>query len=214
MEILAVALLGFAAYLIGSITPAYYLVRYLKGTDIRSVGSKNVGTLNTFHTLGPAWALMVLLFDAGKGVVAVLLPGWVGLPDWTVFVTGPLVMAGHNWPAALMFRGGKGAATFIGICLAMFPIASLIAIVPGLLMVLVSRNAIVGLTVGYIAVNLLVLAAWLFGLGWLVTDASWVQLAFSLLLTLMVAVVYGVSIRGQLLEACRQRSIRQVFYGT
>ena len=119
MEILAVVLLGFAAYLIGSITPAYYLVRYLKGTDIRSVGSKNVGTLNTFHTLGPAWALMVLLFDAGKGVLAVLLPGWVGLPDWAVFVTGPLVMAGHNWPAALKFRGGKGAATFIGICLAM-----------------------------------------------------------------------------------------------
>lgn len=214
MEILAVALLGIAAYLIGSITPAYYLVRYLKGTDIRSVGSRNVGTLNTFHTLGPAWALMVLLFDAGKGVVAVLLPSWVGVPDWAVFVTAPLVMAGHNWPAALKFRGGKGAATFIGICLAMFPVASLIAMVPGLLMLLLSRNAIVGLTVGYIAVNLLVLAAWLLGLNWLAPDPGWQLFAFSVFLTLMVTVVYGISIRAQLLVALRQRSVRQAFYGT
>ena len=213
MDILAVVLLGVAAYLIGSITPAYYLARYLKGIDIRSVGSKNVGTLNTFHSLGPVWALLVLVFDAGKGAVAVLLPGWIGSADWAVFVTGPLVMAGHNWPPLLKFRGGKGAATFIGLCLAMFPVASLIAVVPGVLALLLSRNAIVGLTVGFIAVNLLIIAAWVFDLGWL-AGRGLEGLVFSVSLTLAVAVVYGISIRGQLLEAVRSRSIKRAFYAT
>ena len=125
MELLAVALLGVAAYLIGSIPPSYFLVHYIKRVDIREVGSRNVGTLNTFHQLGPWWSLAVLLFDAGKGAVAVLLPGWVGLPDWAVYITGFLVVVGHNWPVLLKFRGGKGAATLIGVFLAFVPAAGM-----------------------------------------------------------------------------------------
>ena len=212
MELLAVALLGVAAYLIGSIPPSYFLVRYIRRVDIREVGSRNVGTLNTFHQLGPWWSLAVLLFDAGKGAVAVLLPGWVGLPDWAVYVTGFLVVVGHNWPALLKFRGGKGAATLIGVFLAFVPAAGMVAAIPGVVAIFLSRNAIVGLTVGFITLNLLVLAAWPFGIEWLVPEAGWEQVALCLPLTVFVALVYGISIRRQLVEAVRQRSIRKAFY--
>ena len=214
MELLAIALLGLAAYLVGSITPAYYLVHFIKGGDIRDVGSRNVGTLNTFHQLGPWWSLLVLLFDAGKGAVAVLLPGWVGVPDWAVYVTGFLVVVGHNWPALLKFRGGKGAATLIGVGLALAPAAGMIAAIPGIAVIFLSRNAIVGLTVGFITFNLLVIAAWVFGIGWLAQDAGWEPIALFLPLTIFVAVVYGIAVRRQLVEAVRQRSLRAAFYGS
>lgn len=214
MEIAAIALLGVASYLIGSITPAYYLVRLFKKADIRAVGSRNVGTLNTYHQLGTEWAAMVLIFDAGKGVIAVLLPGWIGVADWAVFVTGALVIAGHNWPVLLRFRGGKGAATLIGLLLGLMPVAALIAAAPGILALLLTRNGIVGLTAGFFTVNVLVIVAWVFGIAWLVPGPGLVSFLFSLLLTLLVTVVYGISIRGQLLEALRQRSLRQAFYGS
>ena len=214
MEIAAIALLGVESYLIGSVSPAYYLVRYVKKADIRNVGSRNVGTLNTYHQLGVEWAALVLMFDVGKGALAVLLPGWIGVADWAVFVTGGLVIAGHNWPALLRFRGGKGAATLIGVLLGFLPVASLIAAVPGILALLLARNGIVGLTAGFFTVNVLVIVAWIFGFAWLVPGPGLLPFLFSLLLTLLVTVAYGVSIRGQLMEALRQRSVRKAFYGS
>ena len=219
LELLSVAILGLLAYLLGSIPPAYWLTRAVKGVDLREVGSRNVGTLNTYHQVGPWGAALVLLVDGGKGAVAVLLPGWVNAlgwavaPPWAVYVTALLVVAGHNWTFLLGFRGGKGAASIIGICLAFVPIPALLAIVPGLLAVILSRNAIVGLTVGYILLNLLVIAAALFNLDWLVAEPGLYQVGLCLLLTAVVFVSYVISIRVQLLNALRHRSLREVFYG-
>ena len=213
MELLAIALLGIAAYLIGSIPPAYLLTHYRKAVDIREVGSRNAGTLNTYHNLGPWWALLVFIIDAGKGALAVLLPAWVGVADWAVFITGPLVVAGHNWTVLLKFRGGKGAATLIGVCLAIAPAATMLAAIPGIASLFLSKNGIVGLTVGFVLVNLLAMAAWVFNLAWLVTGSGWQPAALCMLLTLMVVVTYGFSIRNQLLEAFRERNLRKVFYG-
>ena len=214
LELLSVALLGIAAYLIGSISPSYILVQYRKSIDLRQVGSRNAGTLNTFHQLGPWWALLVLIVDGGKGAIAVLLPAWTGAPDWAVFVTGPMVIVGHNWTVLLRFRGGKGAACLIGICLAIAPTASMLGIIPGVIAVFLSRNAIVGLVIGFAAANVLYIAAWLLQLEWLVTNPGWQQPALCMSLTFFVAFVYGISIRSQLLEALRQRSLRKAFYGS
>ena len=214
MELLVIALLGLAAYMIGSIPPAYFLVRAVKGVDLREVGSRNVGTLNTYHQVGIWGAGLVLAVDVGKGALAAFLPGWMGLPDWAIYVTGLLVIVGHNWTFILGFRGGKGAATVIGVCLAFLPLPTLIALVPGALAVLLSRNAIVGLTVGYILVNLVVIAVVVFGLEPLLPDAGIHHIGFCLALTALVAVTYGISIRQQLLNALRSRSLRQVFYSS
>ena len=214
MELLSIALLGLAAYLIGSVSPSYTLVHYLKGIDIRDVGSRNAGTLNSYHQLGAWWAILVFIVDAGKAAVATLLPTWVGLPEWSVLVTAPLVIVGHNWTVLLKFRGGKGAACLIGICLALAPAATMIAILPGVIVLFLSKNAIVALVAGFAVANALYLAAWLFNVEWLVLAPGWQQFALCLVLTLFVAVVYGVSIRVQLLDAVRQKSVRRAFYGS
>lgn len=220
MALLTVAILGVLAYLLGSIPPAYLLARAVKGVDLREVGSHNVGTLNTYHQVGLWGAALVLVIDVGKGAVAVLLPawvnaaGWAAVPPWTVYVTTLLVVAGHNWTFLLGFRGGKGAASIIGICLAFVPLPALIALIPGILAVLLARNAIVGLAVGYILLNLLVIAAALFDLNWLIEKPGIYHIGLCLMLTAVVAISYAISIRYQLLNALRRRSLREVFYGS
>lgn len=214
MEFIAIALLGIAAYLIGSISPSYVLVRYLKDLDIRDVGSKNAGTLNTYQQLGAWWAVLVFVFDAGKGALAVLLPAWIGVADWAVYVTGILVIVGHNWNVLLKFRGGKGAACLIGICLSIVPVAAMLAVIPGVILLYFARNAIAGLLLGFITVNFLVLVAWLFGIDLLVAGPGWKQLVLNLSLTLFVATVYGFSIKDQLIEGLRQRSLKHAIYGS
>lgn len=220
MALLTVAILGILAYLLGSIPPAYLLARAVKGVDLREVGSRNVGTLNTYHQVGLWGAALVLVIDVGKGAVAVLLPAWVNaagwsvVPTWAVYITALLVVAGHNWTFLLGFRGGKGAASIIGICLAFVPLPALIAMIPGIIAVILSRNAIVGLAVGYILLNLLVIAAALFDLNWLILNPSFYHIGLCLLLTAVVAISYAISIRYQLLNALRHRRLREVFYGS
>ena len=79
--ILFIALaLGLGAYLLGSVPTAYIMVRLVTGHDIRRLGSKNVGALNTYQQVGTWRAVPVLIVDAGKGVLAVLVPIWLGAP--------------------------------------------------------------------------------------------------------------------------------------
>ena len=89
-----------------------------------------MGALNTYQQGGTWRAVPVLIVDAGKGVLAVLVPIWLGAPHWTVLVTTTLVVAGHNWPVFLGFRGGKGAAAIFGVSLALVPVLTLITLVP------------------------------------------------------------------------------------
>ena len=122
--------LGLGAYLLGSVPTAYIMVRLVTGHDIRRLGSKNVGALNTYQQVGTWRAVPVLIVDAGKGVLAVLVPIWLGAPHWTVLATTTLVVAGHNWPVFLGFRGGKGASAIFGVSLALVPVLTLITLVP------------------------------------------------------------------------------------
>ena len=101
MDVAMVAFLGVALYLVGSVPAAYILVRLVKGVDVRAVGTKNVGALNTFHQIGGWAALLVLVVDTAKGALAVAAPIWAGAPDWALFLTTPLVVAGHNWPVLI-----------------------------------------------------------------------------------------------------------------
>ena len=93
------------AYLIGSLPTAYTVGRRLKGVDLRLVGSGNLGAANTFREVGPWPGLLVLTSDGLKGVLAILIPGWVGAPEWAGYGAAVAVVAGHNWPVFLGFRG-------------------------------------------------------------------------------------------------------------
>lgn len=156
MAVLAVIV----GYLLGSIPFAYIAGRLIKGIDIRQVGGGNAGALNTMREVGTAAGFGVLFADVAKGVLAVLIAQWLGLSLIFAFIAGFAAVVGHNWPVFLHFRGGKGAATTLGVLLVLAPIELLISFVIVVTVVLVTSNATFGLTIG---LPFLPLIIWLFG---------------------------------------------------
>ena len=114
------------SYLIGSIPTAYIFVRWLKGADIRQLGSGNVGATNALRILGKGPGLLVLALDIFKGFIAVFFLGNLIAPKVQAvpgealrILLGLSCISGHNWTIFLKFRGGKGVATTLGALLAL-----------------------------------------------------------------------------------------------
>ncbi len=110
-----------ASYLLGSIPTAYLMGWTLRGIDIRTVGSGNVGATNVFRTIGKMAGISTLLIDTAKGFLAVELALiYCGGEFWPL-VAGIAAVAGHSWSLWVNFRGGKGVATSAGVFLALLP---------------------------------------------------------------------------------------------
>jgi glycerol-3-phosphate acyltransferase PlsY len=114
-----VALAG--AYLLGSFPTAYVVGRLRKGIDIRKVGTRNMGAMNVTYTLGMAYGILVLVIDVAKGVAAIMLARWCGVPFTIELVAGGMAVIGHIFPVFLGFRGGRGGAVCIGVFASLMP---------------------------------------------------------------------------------------------
>lgn len=126
---IAAALAIVAAYVVGSIDFAVVVAR-MHGVDIRSVGSGNPGAANVMRTLGRGPAVMVLVGDLLKGVVAAAMGMVVsGNPAGAVaFAAGLAAVVGHCYPVFHRFRGGKGVATAVGVVLFTIPLGGLVLV--------------------------------------------------------------------------------------
>lgn len=111
-----------AAYLIGAI-PVGVIVARILGVDIRQVGSGNIGATNVWRAVGRTIAVLVLVLDAGKGALAVLLARIVIDEPHATAACAVAVVAGHVWPIWAGFRGGKGVATVAGAFALITPMA-------------------------------------------------------------------------------------------
>ncbi|MDP6251548.1 MAG: glycerol-3-phosphate 1-O-acyltransferase PlsY [Verrucomicrobiota bacterium] len=130
MEALAWLAVVVAGYLPGSL-PAGFLAGRLKGVDIRTVGSGNIGATNAFRMLGKGIGTVVLLIDLLKGLLPclffpTLFAGF--FPDGQLETTlqlliGVSAILGHNYPCWLGFKGGKGIATTAGVVGALAPVS-------------------------------------------------------------------------------------------
>lgn len=142
------------AYLAGSIPAAYIAGRSLRGIDLREHGSGNLGATNVMRVMGPKVGAVVLLFDALKGAIPVIvLPILFGVQDtaWWAIAYGVAAIVGHVRPIFLLGRGGgKGVATAAGVFAALAPVPLLISAVVFLAVVLAS---------GYVSLGSLVSAA-------------------------------------------------------
>ena len=112
------------SYFVGAIPTAYLVGRAIKGVDIRQIGSQNMGAMNTFYTVGFWPGMLVLVCDIGKGMLALLLAYLTAVLLFIVpsnlvvpveMTAGVAVIAGHNFPVFLKFKGGKGGAAAIGV---------------------------------------------------------------------------------------------------
>lgn len=123
MRIVVALVIG---YLAGSIPFALLLTRS-RGVDLRRAGSHNVGAANVLRTAGVPRALMVMLLDAGKGAMAVLVARLLTDDVTAVMAAGLAAIVGHVYPAWIGFRGGKGVAASAGVFAMLAPLATAIA---------------------------------------------------------------------------------------
>jgi glycerol-3-phosphate acyltransferase PlsY len=126
--LLGVVALGLA-YLIGSLSGSLLLARVFGRADPRQSGSGNAGATNALRTGGRGYGAAVLVFDLLKGVIAALaVPAICGLGFGMALACGAAAVIGHVYPVFFGFRGGKGAATLIGVLLALLPGALLLGL--------------------------------------------------------------------------------------
>ena len=165
------------------------------------MGTTNVGTLNAYRQVGLRGAALVLFVDAGKGILAVFIPTWLGYPQSLMFVSTISVVAGHNWPVFLSFRGGKGAAAILGISLALAPMLTLITLAPVIFVSLITRNVVLGAAFGFVIWNMLLI--------WTGDDQE--RMVLCVFLTSVVTVTYLVSVRDHVFQSIKGRRWRYLF---
>ncbi|WP_069298909.1 glycerol-3-phosphate 1-O-acyltransferase PlsY [Neptunicoccus sediminis] len=119
---LVTVLLVLGGYLLGSVPFGMVLARVMGLGNLRDIGSGNIGATNVLRTGNKKAAFLTLVFDAGKGAVAVLIARAVA-GEGAAQLAGLAAFLGHLFPVWLGFRGGKGVATYLGLLLALsFPV--------------------------------------------------------------------------------------------
>lgn len=136
-------ILTLAAYLIGSLSFAVIVSRFMGLDDPRTYGSQNPGATNVLRSGNKKAAVLTLLFDALKGYFPVLLTKWYGpawgLDDQAVALVAFAAFAGHLWPVFFRFQGGKGVATAAGVLFGVEPLLGLATLITWLTVAVVFR---------------------------------------------------------------------------
>ena len=150
------------AHLMGSISWGYILLQWRMGLDVREYGSGRTGMSNVLRTGGVKSAAAVLTLDIAKGIIAVILARLIIGTHGAEVTAGLIVLAGHNWPVFLGFKGGRGILTALGGLVLMVPVAALIATATFLTITYLSRyislGSVVGVVIGAISILTLALA--------------------------------------------------------
>jgi len=164
----ALALLG--GYILGSMPFGYWVPRLVRGEDIRTRGSGNVGASNVFRVYGRSLGIPVALLDLAKGFAAAALGLWLGGALIGVLAASA-AMVGHARPVFLGFqKGGKMVATAGGATLALAPLAAVVCIAVWLVVFVTTRYASLASIVTALALAILVV----------VLDYPWPIIAFGI----------------------------------
>ncbi len=160
------------SYIAGSIPTAIIAGKIILKDDIRNHGSKNAGATNVYRVMGWKPALIVVLIDIGKGLLAVLLiaqlrPGHIAADQTMIrILAGTAAIAGHIWTVFAGFKGGKGVGTAFGVLLGIAPFASVLTFAVWLILVLTTRIVSVGsIAAGLVFPAALAIQRWGFGAG-------------------------------------------------
>ena len=142
-------------YLLGSMPFGYWVVRLLKGEDIRKVGSGNIGATNVWRTYGRWYGIPIVLLDVAKGFVPALV-GSLLVGELTAVLAGGVAMLGHWRPLFLRFqKGGKTVATGGGAFLGAAPLLGLMGVAVWIVVFLLVRYASLASMVAAISLPIL-----------------------------------------------------------
>ncbi len=166
------------AYLLGSVPATYIITRLAMGKDIRQLGGGNVGARNVFREVGLGPAIIVGIFDIGKGAAAVALAHWLlDAPPLFVLLAGLAAIAGHMWSIYLKFNGGNGLATTIGVLSVLMTRELLIALAITLLLMVITRNTVLSVNISLLLS--VPVSAWF-------VEKSWLLVGFSLTIAVLL----------------------------
>lgn len=149
IDVLVLALVIVAGYLVGSVSSAIIVCRVLGRPDPRTEGSRNPGATNVLRVAGKDAAAITLAGDLLKGVLAVALARALTPEPLAWLLAGAAAFVGHLYPVFFGFRGGKGVATALGALLAAIPVAGLGAAVTWGLVVAAFRISALGALVAF-----------------------------------------------------------------
>ncbi|HEX9913057.1 MAG TPA: glycerol-3-phosphate 1-O-acyltransferase PlsY [candidate division Zixibacteria bacterium] len=147
LSIISITILS---YLLGSIPFGIIISKFWKGIDIREYGSKNPGATNVYRVIGPIPALIVLLLDVSKGLIATLLISRIIIDQPVLnqtslrIIAGLVVILGHIFPVFASFKGGKGVATGLGVLISLAPVQLIFALLLFLIIVAITRYVSLG----------------------------------------------------------------------
>lgn len=139
MWTLSIVFLLISSYLLGSICSAVVVCHLCHLPDPRTHGSRNPGTTNVLRTSGKTYALVVLLGDALKGLIPVILAKTLAIEPQYWGVIGLAAVLGHMYPLFFHFKGGKGVATTLGVLLGLHGLLGAAVAVTWLGVALLSR---------------------------------------------------------------------------
>ena len=193
VQIISAVVIG---YVLGAAPFAYIITRLKTGTDIREKGSGNAGALAVWREVGPAFGTIALITDVGKGVLTIYAARWLGVDTIWVCAAGFAAVAGHNWPVFLGFKGGKGAATIMGVLLALMPVQFAIGLGVAVLVVIPTSN----IRLGMIGLAFIPLIAWLFH-----KDAIYIY--YPLFLILFLAAYTLIGLKGEMARAKEKKGL-------
>lgn len=155
--VIALLFIIVGGYFIGCIHGSN-IAHVLSGVNIKKEGFGNAGASNATLTLGWKYGILVAIVDIGKGMGAILLCRYLlnqfsNFPDWQfsflLYITGAMVILGHNYPIHMKFKGGKGTASLIGIFVALNWKIGLLAVLVLILTSILSNYLIIGVFVFY-----------------------------------------------------------------
>ena len=143
------------SYILGSVPTAYLFGKKILKKDIRKIGTKNMGALNAFKSLGKFYGFLTFIIDVLKGVIPVLIAIQLQFNQFWIGICGLMAIIGHNWSIFLKFKGGKGASTSIGIMTALFAAELPISLIVFVFFFLTTHNVSFGLGFCFLLLPLL-----------------------------------------------------------
>lgn len=178
------------AYLLGSISFSVIISKKMAGFDVREKGSGNAGSTNVLRTVGKKAAIITLICDILKGVIAILVAILAGKimqrldNALLVQLAGIFVIIGHTFPVFFKFKGGKGIATSLGVLLIINWQIGLICLVFALVLMILTKMVSVGSIAAAVLFPVLVL---FIKDNYIVAESSnWSYLIFSIIIAVLV----------------------------
>ena len=182
-------IVAIVAYLLGSISFSVIISKKMAGFDVREKGSGNAGTTNVLRAVGKKAAIITLICDILKGVIAILIAVLAGKVikdlDNSLLVqfAGVFVILGHTFPVFFKFKGGKGVATSLGVLLMTNWQIGLICLVFAIILIVLTRMVSVGSIAAAILFPVLVI---FIGQNYIVPASNFSYVIYSVIITIFV----------------------------